>query len=385
MAAAARFLRDTISDDDEILSHYSSDEEIQSPRITAEFNTFITSLVKNQLSESKIASSNFSWFFYIVFPDIPQLNGVKLLVPVSYKKWPQYTHNKIFRCINAKYPEITSPTFNGESYRLQINVEGQDVERLGPKDQTKDLQNGATVELRYQPLREPVPSIEGVYEAGAAADAGAGAGAAARLNQFADPGDNWRDGPLGEGWDEGWGDDDLVDPRDAMAAHAADARAAADAVAADARAAADAAAADAAAADARAAAVPVDPYPPILHPASLTMMTYDHKSGRYVEPLRDPVAGGWMTWSPQDGRYWKPTPPWSGHAMTPGMATQGPPPIIYPNNGGSQTPGPYPYGGKKPQSKRGKKKSKSKSKTKKSKTKKSKSKSKRNKRRSYKR
>ena len=114
--------------------------------------------------------------------------------------WPHYTYDEIFRCINAQYPAITSPTFLGPPLHLQINVEGQDVEGLGPKEQTKDLPNGATVELRYhRSLRVPVPNIEGVYEAGAAANAGAGA--AARPNQLAVPGDNWRNGP----WDEAWG------------------------------------------------------------------------------------------------------------------------------------------------------------------------------------
>ena len=304
------------------------------------FNEYLSSLVKQKLVDtSEIVASNSAYFFKIVFPGIPELNGVELAVRFSNKEWPHYTYAEIFRCINAQYPAITSPTFLGQPLHLQINVEGQDVEGLGPKEQTKDLPNGATVELRYhRSLRVPVPNIEGVYGAGAAADAGAGAGAAARPNQLEEPEDNWRDGL----WDEEWGDDDLVDPRDAMAAPAPPA--------------------------------PVDPFPPILHPRSRTMMTYDHKSGRYVEPILDGVSGEWMVYDPKYGWYSRPTPPWSGWAMTPGTSMQGPPPMIYPGSGG-----------KKPQSKRGKKKSKSKSKTKKSKTKKSKSKSKRNKRRSYKR
>ena len=329
-----------------------------------DFNAHLSSLVKPKLAtKSEITASNTSWFFKIVFPDIPELNGVELVVPLSMKKWPHYTYDEIFRCINAQYPAITSPSFNGQSYRLQIYLEGQDVEGFGPKEQTKDLPNGATVELRYRPLRETEHGREEVR--GAGAGAAADAGASLPRWPLGDPGDNWRFGEWNESWDE---EPAAAPPLAVPAAPALAAPAlAAPALAAPALA-------------APAAAAPADPFPPILHPASNMMTRYDPNLGQYREPRLDPVSGEWMTYDPVGGFYGIPTLPWRGGQPPAGRVMEAPPPMIYPNNGGSQTPGPYPYGGKKPQSKHGKKKSKSKSKTKKSK-----SKSKRNNRRSYKR
>jgi hypothetical protein len=513
------------------------------------FNAHLSSLVKNELvNKSNISAGNYSWFFKIIFPDILQLNGVELVVPLSMKKWPHYVYDEIFSCINAQYPEITSPSFNGDSYRLEIYLEGKylSTNTLRLHDPTKDLPNGATVGLRYWPLKElsylikaqsergvvsgiekytdadydkaatlqkaaedaagkphapPQAYVEGdaidkaeITDAATAADAAAAAAvdgpplqraatAAAAAYAHALLASNKARAAMdaaGNAADAA----EFYSARVARAADAtaaaADATAAADA-AADARVAAaaarvaaaaandhaiaataaaapaaaayaeldedgdvgDDAAADAAyaawkanpavvamksaeyaaetatnadndaveaatyasdaavaAADARVAAAPapaapapavaapadaapappapVDPFPPILHPASRTMMTYDHKQRKYVEPILNGTSGKWMVYDPKYSRYSEPLEPWSGGPPTPGTATQGPPPMVYPNTG-EQT-GPFKYGGKKPQSKRGKKKSKSKTKTKKSK-----SKSKRNKRRSYKR
>jgi hypothetical protein len=124
---------------------------------TVNFNAQLSPIVNDDLvNRSKIAAGNSGMFFKIVFPDIPELNGVELVVPLSMKNWPHYVYADIFRCITAKYPEITSPSFQGQSYRLQIYIEGQDVEVADPKNPTKDLPNGATVELRYRPLRGSV-------------------------------------------------------------------------------------------------------------------------------------------------------------------------------------------------------------------------------------
>jgi hypothetical protein len=369
-----------------------------------DFKAHLSSLVTSELvNKSEIAKSNTGSSFNIVFPDIPELNGVVLVVPFfpkDWKLWPHYTYDEIFRCINAQYPELTHPTFLGPPLHLQINVEGQDVEGFGSKEQTKELPNKATVELRYQPLRESDHGREEVRGAGAAADAGApalaapAADAAATLEKVAMA--LWDTLPPPSSHNEGWNGK----KQRALAA-------AAELLGQGREAALDKLTSvlwdtlpppssrnedwNGKKQRARRAAAelldgaPVDPHPPLLHQLSRTMMTYDHKSGRYVEPIRDGTSGEWMTYDPTTGLYSRPTPRWSGQAPVPGQVMQGPPPMIYPNNGGSQTPGPYPYRGKKPQSKRGKKKSKTKSKTKKSKTKKSKSKSKRNNRRSYKR
>jgi hypothetical protein len=324
------------------------------------FNAHLSSIVKDDLvNRSKIATGNTAgWFFNIVFPDIPELNGTELVVPLSNKEWPHYVYDEIFSCINAKYPEITSPSFQCQSYRLQIYIEGQDVEVVDQETKSTYLPNGATVDLRYH--RGLIGPVLGREEVGAAGAAGAGLAAPVPLLRGFHGDDDWRN----EDWDENW---DWEPAAPALAAPAL-AAPAADAMAAHADA---------------AAAAPADPFPPILHPASRTMMTYDHKQHRYIEPILNGVSGKWMIYDPANEWYSEPLAPWSGGPPTPGTAMQGPPPTIYPNTG-EQT-GPYKYGGKRPQSKRGKKKQKSKSKSKKSKTKKSKSKSKRNKRRSYKR
>ena len=310
---------------------------------TVNFNAHLSSIVnKDLVDRSNIAASNSSWFLKIVFPDIPELNGVKLVVPFSNKEWPHYVYDEIFSYIKAKYPEITSPSFNGDSYRLQIYVEGQDVEVADQETKSTDLPNGATVELRYH--RGLIGPVLGREEVGAA------------------PVHPLRDFHGHDDWDDDW--DDNWDPAAPALAAPALAAPAADAMAAHADA---------------AAAAPADPFPPIRHSASNTMMTYDHKQHRYLEPILNGVSGKWMIYDPANEWYSEPLAPWSGGPGVPGTAMQGPPPTIYPGQGG-----------KKPQSKRGKKKQKSKSKSKKSKskkskTKKSKSKSKRNKRRSYKR
>jgi hypothetical protein len=125
---------------------------------TVNFNAHLSSIVKDDLvNRSKIAAGNSGTFFKIVFPDIPELNGVELVVPLSTKNWPHYVHADIFRCITAKYPEITSPTFQDQSYRLQIYIEGNYLNTNRPHrlhDPTKYLPTGATVGLRYWPLRE---------------------------------------------------------------------------------------------------------------------------------------------------------------------------------------------------------------------------------------
>lgn len=348
------------------------------------FNAHLSSIVKDDLvNRSNIATGNTAgWFFNIVFPDIPELNGTELVVPLSNKEWPRYVYDEIFNCINAKYPEITSPSFKGQSYRLQIYIEGQDVEVADQETKSNTtFLNGATVELRYhRGLIGPVLGREEVGAAGATADAGAGLAAPVpRSMGFHDHDD----------WDDNW---DPAAP--APAAHAAHAAPAAPAATLEKVAMAlwgtlppplsDNESYDAKKQRALAAAAelldgaPADPFPPIRHSDSNTMMTYDHKQQLYHEPIRNPVSGKWMIYDPAIERYSEPLAPWSGGPGAPGTAMQGPPSTIYPNGGNN-------YGGKRPQSKRGKKKQKSKSKSKKSKTKKSKSKSKRNKRRSYKR
>ena len=300
------------------------------------FNEYLSSIVNpNLVDKSNMNAGRSPYRFKIIFPDIPELNGVELVVPFSNKdnEWPHCNYADIFRCINAQYPEITSPSFNGDSYRLQIYVEN--LELSDKETNSKDLTNGATVELRYQPSREPVPGREEFREAGA------------------DDADNWNF----DEWNEDWDDEHPV----AGVPAAAPVPAAAGVPAA-----------------APVPPAPADPFPPILHPRSRTFMTYDHKSHQYFEPILNGTSGKWMIYDPAVQRYSEPLAPWSGGPPTPGTAMQGPPPMVYPNSG--QQTGPFKYGGKKPKSKRGKKKSKSKSKTKKSK-----SKSKRNKRRSYKR
>jgi hypothetical protein len=478
--------RPLLSDDDEILSEYDesfgSDDDVdyekgilreigmaqrramvdeerkawaQYRQEMNEFNEHLTSIIKPELvDKSNISNTNISSLLNIVFPDIPQLNGVALVVPFpkDWKLWPHYKYDEIFSCIEKQYPQITSPEFKGKTYGVRIYVDGKDVREPGAH-QTTDIPNEATVELRYRPFapsKEEVWAAAGLpvdsaYEklhnlerAAVSSSAPSVAHAAHNNTEY-----NWRD----DEWEESW------DYNPAASAHAASpgpapaAPGPAPAAPGPAQAApatiervamalwdtlppplsdenwngkkqralkAAAALLDgkreavleslaivlwdtlppplsdenwngkkqralkaaAALLDARAAA-PADPFPPILHPISNTMMTYDHKSRKYVEPILNGTSGKWMIYNPASGNYSEPLAPWSG-APTPGTATQGLPPMVYPGTG--QQTEPFKSGGKKPQSKRGKKKSKSKTKTKKSK-----SKSKRNKRRSYKR
>ena len=274
-----------------------------------EFNTHLSLIVKNELVDrSKLAGGNASWFFKIVFPDIPELTDVELVVPVSFRKWPHYNYDEIVEYIKARYPEITSPSFNVHSFRLQINVDGQHLEQeptlQDPKNNSTELPKVATVELRYKPLREPVPSIEEILKAGAAGSAPVPvpvqvpvqvpvAGAAIPKHLLGVSDDNWDDGQWNEEWDG-----------------------------------------------------PAAPPPP---PAPAPRLP----NTSHPPPFRDPVSGLLMVYDPVAGFY---------HT---GYAPPTPPPPILPN-GGNQTGN---YGGKKPKSKRGKKKSKSKSNTKKSKSK----------------
>lgn len=273
-----------------------------------EFNTHLTSLVTNDLvNRSKVANHNAAWFFMIVFPDIQELTGINLVVPLSIRKWPHYNYDEIVEYIKATYPEITSPSFNVHSFRLQINVDGRHLEQeptlQDPKNNSTELPKVATVELRYKPLREPVPSIEEILKAGAAGSARvpvpvqepvAGSGIPKHL--LDEDHNNWDY----DQWNEEWEG------------------------------------------PAVAAAVPAAPAPAPRLPNT-----------SHPPPFRDPVSGLLMVYDPVAGFY---------HT---GTAPPAPSPPILPN-GGNQTGN---YGGRKKQSKRGKKKSKSKSKTKKSKSK----------------
>ena len=338
-----------------------------------EFNEHLTSIIIPELvDKSNIFNTNSSSLLNIVFPDIPQLNGVALVVPFlkDWKLWPHYKYDEIFSCIEKQYPHITSPKFQGKTYGVRIYVDGKDLRELGELQRT-EIPNKATVELRYRPY---APSREEVW-------------AAAGL-------------PLVSAYDNLHNLEQAVSSLAPSASGAAAAPPPAPAVAAPAVAA-PAVAAPAVAAPAtieRVAMALWDTLPPPIR----SNEDWNGKKQRAIEAAAALLDGKREAVLERLAMaLWDTLPPpirsnedWNGkkqRAIEAAAALldggdmrehQGPrapkpqsPPIL--PNGGNQ----YNYGGKKPKSKRGNKKSKSK----KSKTKKSKSKSKRNKCRSYKR
>ena len=123
--------------------------------LTPQLNAYIASLVKKAVVEkSNIFAGNSAWFFKVIFPEIPELNGVKLVVPFPLNDWrgitkyPPADHGVDLRSSFIEhYPEIARPIFNGYSGGFGIYFEG--VKRYGGTE----IPNGATVELRYSPLK----------------------------------------------------------------------------------------------------------------------------------------------------------------------------------------------------------------------------------------
>ena len=273
-----------------------------------EFNEHLTSIIIPELvDKSNIFNTNSSSLLNIVFPDIPQLNGVALVVPFlkDWKLWPHYKYDEIFSCIEKQYPHITSPKFQGKTYGVRIYVDGKDLRELGELQRT-EIPNKATVELRYRPY---APSREEVW-------------AAAGL-------------PLVSAYDNLHNLEQAVSSLAPSASGAAAAPPPAPAVAAPAVA--------APATIERVAMALWDTLPPPIR----SNEDWNGKKQRAIEAAAALLDGGDMR-EHQGPRAPKPQSP----------------PIL--PNGGNQ----YNYGGKKPKSKRGNKKSKSKkSKTKKSKSK----------------
>ena len=355
-----------------------------------EFNEHLTSIIIPALvNKSNISNTNISSLFNILFLDIPQLNGVALVVPfpTDWNFWPHYKYDEIFSCIEKQYPQITSPKFQGKTYGVGIYVDGKDVREPGAHQRT-GIPNEATVELRYRPF---APSKEEVWAAAGlpvdsayeklhnlerAAVSSLAPSASPSGADYNNEDDNWRAGEWAEAWD-----DDPAAP--AAPAHAA------------------------------------SPVPAPAAPAPAAPATIERVAMALWDTLPPPLSNEDWNGKKQralkaaaallDGEreavleslaivLWDTLPPplsnedWNGkkqRALKAAAALldggdmrehKGPPapkpqsPMVYPNTG--QQTGPFKYGGKKPQSKRGKKKYKSKSKTKKSK---------RNKRRSYKR
>lgn len=124
----------------------------------ANFTSHLTRLVKDAVVEkSSIFAGTSPWFFKIAFPDIKELAGIELVVPLSRKNWP-VNNSDIFKCIRTIYPEIALPTFHGSSSHVQIYFNGRKLEETN--HDLQDLANAATFELRYLPLNHWNPPVE---------------------------------------------------------------------------------------------------------------------------------------------------------------------------------------------------------------------------------
>ena len=124
--------------------------------LTLQLNPYIASLVKKAVVAPKRLSG---WFFKVVFPDIPELKGVELVVPLSQDDWDNESKEKVkLRSHFTKnYPEIANPIFNGYSGSFGMKLLD------GKSASYAKIPNGATVEIRYEPLKQWRRNENGIY------------------------------------------------------------------------------------------------------------------------------------------------------------------------------------------------------------------------------
>ena len=140
-----------------ILTEMKRSLEEQEQRGTAEVNAHISSLVREAVHKSKIIASNSPWFFKIVFPDIPELTGVELVIPLSFYKWPKIWQMR--QLVEKTYPEL-SPSFKGYQVNYRMFYDGTDIilrhrmlYDISRTNDFEDIPNATTLEIKYPPLR----------------------------------------------------------------------------------------------------------------------------------------------------------------------------------------------------------------------------------------
>lgn len=142
-----------------ILTEMKRSLEEQEQRGTAEVNAHISSLVREAVHKSNIIASNSPWFFKIAFPDIPELTGVELVIPLSFYKWPKIW--QLRQLVEKTYPEL-SPSFKGyRASSYSMFYDGTEISRyrymydISRNDfvDIPDIPNATTLEIKYPPLR----------------------------------------------------------------------------------------------------------------------------------------------------------------------------------------------------------------------------------------